>query len=353
MCGVTGLIGVPKDERVQRWSYQLAKSLLAETVSRGPHATGVYTYYPKEDGSPKLFCYKLAAPAPDYVKTKYWRQLGDKAMFLLLGHCRFYTNGTPEDHKNNHPHLSDDNKMALIHNGIIGGFSGLKKNYPCKSDCDSEVILRIIESEEDTLEGILKLHRLMGTSDSFACLLGKWDPVEKVAHLWCFRDTCRPLCYVDLREEWGQYHFASTPEIMEKALSKAGLPKAVQKVKAIEIPTEEIWHTRSDTMEWEVTKVPSSVPVSTGYTNPSRNYERATNLDPEDADKARVKALIDAIVENCTEIDDNLRLSDLSTYGGIKGLEDRLKEVAFDLEKIVNPEVDGDLVEVTDQEYFD
>ena len=71
-----------------------------------------------------------------------------------MGHTRWATHGIPNT-KNSHPHVSNNGKIFIVHNGIIENYASIKqilieKGYTFQSETDTEVLVNLIEEVKRT-----------------------------------------------------------------------------------------------------------------------------------------------------------------------------------------------------------
>lgn len=273
MCGIIGFIGASKNQKV---SHELTTALLQKTESRGDDATGFWASSVGEsDKTAYVLYHKEPKKSTEFVYTDMWKKLSHTKTNILIGHCRRSSQkGSEHKNKNNHPFVSQDKKLALVHNGSIPEFDALKTEYEIFSQCDSEILLRMIEegsyynreyvvetlsdvlAKPDTLfknvEGDLPLwsHRLMGMRDIFSRInygamavaaAEQWNDGTRA--LWLFRNSERPLHIVDLREKLGQFFIFSLPHIWREAVKSCHLAKGFveDNEKLVELPDEYIW----------------------------------------------------------------------------------------------------------------
>ena len=130
MCGIVGYVG-PNS------SLDVLLAGLSRLEYRGYDSAGVAVL--DKDGA--LGTRKRAGKLKELLSELEESPLADGQ--TGIGHTRWATHGGPND-SNAHPHLGDNGKLALIHNGIIENFSELKQEMldageEFDSETDTEV----------------------------------------------------------------------------------------------------------------------------------------------------------------------------------------------------------------------
>lgn len=246
MCGVFGVIGEAKHPKA---TYRLLTQLMVKTEPRGDKATGFWATQAgsADDPDRSIIYHKLPIKPTAMASADQWKGVEGFNPNLLIGHCRAPTGtsqhgqhqGPPAVNRNNHPHVSDNHRVALIHNGVLDEYHAIKAPYKdsLRSQCDSELLLHMFavgEGHRDNAELLAKrlpdigppaiAYRLLGVTEIYARVNHGAMAVAVGEHLdagrralWLFRDSNRPLTLIDLQAELGQIFFCSTPEIWRDA----------------------------------------------------------------------------------------------------------------------------------------
>ncbi len=93
-----------------------------------------------------------------------------------IGHTRWATHGKPSD-ENSHPHLSENGRFAIVHNGIIENYAELKAGliadgFNFRSETDTEVVANLLEKNDNGnfLETVKKTVDMLQGSYAFGIL---------------------------------------------------------------------------------------------------------------------------------------------------------------------------------------
>lgn len=134
MCGIVAYTGCKE-------AYPILIKGLKRLEYRGYDSAGVALS--QEDGIALYKCRGRVAELDEMCLDK------NVAAHTGIGHTRWATHGEPST-QNAHPHLSEDGKIALIHNGIVENYLVLKqelisRGYQFKSNTDTEVLVHLIE----------------------------------------------------------------------------------------------------------------------------------------------------------------------------------------------------------------
>jgi glutamine---fructose-6-phosphate transaminase (isomerizing) len=134
MCGIVGYVG-------EKQALQVVVDGLRRMEYRGYDSAGVAVV---ADG--ELETRKKAGKLANLETLLGSEPLHEST--IGIGHTRWATHGGPTD-ANAHPHVSEDGKVAVIHNGIIENFAELRAELTASgvslsSDTDTEVVAHLL-----------------------------------------------------------------------------------------------------------------------------------------------------------------------------------------------------------------
>ncbi|MFR9652014.1 MAG: glutamine--fructose-6-phosphate transaminase (isomerizing) [Rikenellaceae bacterium] len=139
MCGIVGYIGT-KD------AYPILIKGLKRLEYRGYDSAGVALI--SNDGDLNIYKEKGKVSALENFVANH-----NTDGVVGIAHTRWATHGEPCQ-RNSHPHYSESESLAIIHNGIIENYATLKsklasKGRTFKSDTDTEVLIQLVEYLKD------------------------------------------------------------------------------------------------------------------------------------------------------------------------------------------------------------
>lgn len=138
MCGIVGYVG-------PRPSQDILLAGLARLEYRGYDSAGIAVIDESGDLGMRKKAGKLAMLRDSLTDATL------AAGTTGIGHTRWATHGGPTD-ENAHPHLADDDKLAVIHNGIIENYAALRDELLADgvrflSETDTEVAAALLGRE--------------------------------------------------------------------------------------------------------------------------------------------------------------------------------------------------------------
>lgn len=173
MCGIVGYIGY-------RDAYPILIKGLHRLEYRGYDSAGVALLA----GDHKMNIYKSKGKVSNLEESAASKDISGH---IGIAHTRWATHGEPST-LNAHPHVSQNGRLALVHNGIIENYSNLKtflegKGFTFKSSTDTEVLVQLIQFIQDEygrdLEGavVSALRRVTG---AYAIAVGDKENPDKI-----------------------------------------------------------------------------------------------------------------------------------------------------------------------------
>ena len=213
MCGLIGFAGHVREGQ-WRQTHAILSRLFEVSEKRGRDATGFAALTSPEDHPlrRRVFTEKQATPASEFIQSSpTWERLRHFRCAAVIGHVRWATHGSPKDPRNNHPHIGGSG-LFVCHNGVIHNHREIAHKYglEIKSECDSEILLRLAEFASP-LQGLtMALRECVGSVA--ASVLD-----TRLGVVWLAHNGGRSLWTCRLRND-RRVFFASTEELIVTTL---------------------------------------------------------------------------------------------------------------------------------------
>lgn len=138
MCGIVGYLG-------HRAAYPIIINGLKRLEYRGYDSAGLVIIDNNEFG-----LVKTKGKVSDLEEKS---EIINNGATIGVGHTRWATHGVPND-VNSHPHLSNNEQLVIVHNGIIENYEAIKtelgqKGFVFHSDTDTEVLVNLVQYFKD------------------------------------------------------------------------------------------------------------------------------------------------------------------------------------------------------------
>ena len=218
MCGIFGFAkkqNEQNEEQIKRLR-KILTNLADESVVRGQDSTGLSIITPDDR---RIF--KTLSSSAELVTHETWQpNILDritKDTTIVIGHVRFATHGVIST-RNAHPFSIGE--VIGAHNGVIYNYNRIAEEYGKKVEVDSEVIFASLNKNDKRIA-------FEDLNGDFAVSWIKES--NKILHL--ARESSRPICVAYWKKARILF-WASTPDIMNKSLNRAGLNLKNRKLEA-------------------------------------------------------------------------------------------------------------------------